>query len=103
MGKVTSLNEGKNEGLTVPSSAHKVNMYTPLDVGREVVKELYRRVVRHLGYSSTVKQVVIATPAEFTAEQKELTAKIFEKAGLKVIRVLDEPTAAAIAYGLEKN
>jgi molecular chaperone DnaK (HSP70) len=101
--RVTSLNSGRDVGFIVPSSAHKVNMYTPLDVGKEVVLELYRRLVDHLGYSSTVNQVVIATPAEFTTEQKALTAKIFENAGLKVIRVLDEPTAAAIAYGLEND
>ena len=49
------------------------------------------------------RKVVIATPAEFTSLQKEYTTQVFERAGYKVTGMLDEPTAAAMAYGLHRK
>ena len=97
--EVTGLDSGQGVGFVVPSSSHKNTVYTPLDVGESIVTELHRRLVNYLGYK-TMTKVVIAAPAEFTLKQKELTTNIFENAGLKVIGLLDEPTAAAMAYGL---
>ncbi|TFJ83252.1 hypothetical protein NSK_005414 [Nannochloropsis salina CCMP1776] len=50
-----------------------------------------------------VNKAVIAVPAKFTPRQKQATGEAFKRAGLKVMRVLEEPTAAAIAYGLHQK
>lgn len=50
-----------------------------------------------------VTKAVIAVPAKFTNTQRAATAEAFKKAGLKVVRVMEEPTAAAVAYDLHKK
>lgn len=50
-----------------------------------------------------MNKAVIAVPAKFNKKQREATAEAYRLAGLKVVRVLEEPTAAAIAYDLHKN
>jgi molecular chaperone DnaK (HSP70) len=55
-----------------------------------------------LGHSQ-VKKAVMAVPAKFTSIQREATASAFKAAGLKVVRVIEEPTAAAVAYKLHKK
>jgi molecular chaperone DnaK (HSP70) len=50
-----------------------------------------------------VNKAIIAVPAKFNAEQRQATAAAYKAAGLKVIRVLEEPTAAAVAYQLHKK
>ena len=57
---------------------------------------------KHLGHSQ-IKTAVIAVPAKFNNRQRAATANAFKLAGLKVSRVLEEPTAAALAYGLHKK
>ena len=52
---------------------------------------------------STVKNAVITVPAYFSDSQRQATRNAGEFAGLKVMRIINEPTAAAIAYGLEKK
>lgn len=53
--------------------------------------------------SFQLDRVVIAVPVDFKAAQRRATVQAYEKAGLKVARVLEEPTAAAIAYGLHQT
>jgi molecular chaperone DnaK (HSP70) len=50
-----------------------------------------------------VNKAIIAVPAKFTAQQRQATGEAYRRAGLKVIRVLEEPTAAAVAYRLHKR
>jgi len=77
----------------------------PHEVGTEIVKHLLTQTSRHLGYdtSSTIKSAVVAVPAKFNQRQRQETAKAFKGAGLKVTRIMDEPTAAALAYGLHRK
>ncbi|GMH69149.1 hypothetical protein TrRE_jg9422, partial [Triparma retinervis] len=77
-------------------------LVTPPEVGSEVVKYLLSQVSLHLGHTA-VTTAVIAVPAKFNSKQREETAKAFKLAGLKVARVMDEPTAAALAYGLHRS
>ena len=77
-------------------------LVTPEEVGSEVVKYLLSQVSQHLGHTS-VTTAVIAVPAKFNALQRSATASAFKLAGLKVARVMDEPTAAALAYGLNRK
>jgi molecular chaperone DnaK (HSP70) len=73
---------------------------SPEHVGSYVVSYLLHLTCGFLGYDH-ITSVVIAVPAKFTATQRAATAKAFQMAGLKVTRILEEPTAAALAYGLQ--
>ncbi len=75
--------------------------YTPVDVSSIILKKLVEGAEKQLG--EKIKDVIITVPAYFTDAQKEDTRKAGEKAGLNVLRLLPEPTAAAIAYGLDKG
>jgi len=73
---------------------------SPERVGSYVVKHLLHLASVYLGYDH-ITSAVIAVPAKFTPMQRAATARAFQMAGLKVTRVLEEPTAAALAYGLQ--
>jgi molecular chaperone DnaK (HSP70) len=75
---------------------------TPEQVGTEVLKHLLALTRDYLGHSQ-VNKAVIAVPAKFTAIQRQATAEAYRQAGLKVVRVMEEPTAAAVAYRLHKR
>jgi len=51
----------------------------------------------------SIQKVVITVPAYFTERQKQATKHAGEIAGLEVIKIINEPTAASLAYGFEKN
>merc|ERR1719296_257968 len=87
-------------GFTVPAG-RKTKWVSPVQVGAEVVKQLKRSVAEHVGY--TMSQTVICVPAKFGYEEAKATQEAFELAGFRVTRVLEEPTAAAIAYNLHKG
>ena len=74
---------------------------TTIDVAREVLEKIKKETSKYLG--EEVTDAVITIPAYFTDEQREATRKAGELAGLNVLRLLTEPTAAAIAYGLDKE
>ncbi|XP_004302793.1 PREDICTED: heat shock cognate 70 kDa protein-like [Fragaria vesca subsp. vesca] len=61
------------------------------------------REIAEMFLDSTVKNAVITVPAYFSDSQRQATRNAGEFAGLKVMRIINEPTAAAIAYGLEKQ
>lgn len=50
-----------------------------------------------------MNKAVIAVPAKFDSNQRAATAAAYKRAGLKVVRVIEEPTAAAVAYNLHKK
>ena len=97
--KIVPLNDGESIGFYIPAIDKVVD---PIEIGSKIVEELKRRVDAQLGHRMA-RSVVIATPAEFTALQKEYTAQVFERAGYRVTATLDEPTAAAMAYGLHRQ
>jgi molecular chaperone HscA len=72
---------------------------TPADVGAEVLRVLRTRAEAALGGPLT--GAVITVPAYFDDAQRQATKDAAEQAGLKVLRLLNEPTAAAVAYGLD--
>lgn len=79
-----------------------VKIVYPEEIALEVVKHLMQLTNTFLGHRQ-VKNVVIAVPAKFNTKQREATAKVFANAGLRVVRMLEEPSAAAIAYQLHKR
>ena len=73
----------------------------PEQVSAEVLRKLVADASAKLG--SSIKDVVVTVPAYFDNSQREATKQAGEIAGLNVLRVINEPTAAALAYGLEKK
>jgi molecular chaperone HscA len=74
---------------------------TPIEVSGEVLRALKRRAEAH--FSTKVEQAVITVPAYFDDAQRQATKDAGRLAGLEVLRLLNEPTAAALAYGLDKG
>jgi len=75
---------------------------SPEQIGTEVLKYLLQLTSDYLGHKQ-VNKAVIAVPAKFSALQRQATAAAYKAAGLKVMRVMEEPTAAAVAYRLHKR
>jgi molecular chaperone HscA len=80
------------------SGGHPV---TPIEVSGEILRTLKRRAEAH--FAGKVERAVITVPAYFDDAQRQATKDAGRLAGLDVLRLLNEPTAAALAYGLEKN
>ncbi len=75
--------------------------YTPQQISGFILQELKRTAEDYLG--ETVEKAVITVPAYFNDAQRQATKDAGEIAGLKVERIINEPTAAALAYGLDKK
>lgn len=87
------------DGLAAINVEGKV--YTPQEIGAKVLMKLKADAESYLG--ETVTQAVITVPAYFDDAQRQATKQAGEIAGLKVERIINEPTAAALAYGLDKK
>jgi len=76
-------------------------MYSPSQVGAFVLMKMKETAESYLG--STVNNAVVTVPAYFNDSQRQATKDAGQIAGLNVLRVINEPTAAALAYGLDKS
>ncbi len=111
VGQVAKRQAVSNPDNTVSSikrymgTDHKVTIegksYTPQEISALILQKLKADAEGYLGGS--VSQAVITVPAYFTDAQRQATKDAGKIAGLEVLRIINEPTAAALAYGLDKN
>jgi molecular chaperone DnaK len=93
--KVSEVDKDK---LVIETNGRK---YIPQEISAIVLQNLKRTAEEYLGHD--VKQAVITVPAYFNDNQRQATKEAGEIAGLEVLRIINEPTAAALAYGLDKD
>ena len=74
---------------------------SPQSVGAHVLRKLRTQVEKYI--NRPVQKAVLAVPADFTEEQRNATRDAGIEAGLDVLRIISEPTAAALAYGLQRR
>ncbi len=74
---------------------------SPIEISAEILKKLKNDAEEYLNQS--ISQAVITVPAYFNHDQRQATKTAGEIAGLKVLRIINEPTAASLAYGLDKK
>src|SRR5437763_11291245 len=75
--------------------------FTPQEMSARILQKLKRDAESYLG--DTVTQAVVTVPAYFDDAQRTATREAGEIAGLEVLRIINEPTAAALAYGLDRE
>jgi molecular chaperone DnaK len=92
--------QGPSNDAQVRIPAKKVD-YTPQDISAMILGKLKQDAEAYLG--EPVKQAVITVPAYFNDSQRQATKDAGKIAGLEVLRIINEPTAAALAYGLDKK
>ncbi|MEK9171573.1 MAG: molecular chaperone DnaK, partial [Patescibacteria group bacterium] len=90
--------EGKDKTAAVKVDGR---IYTPQEISAKILAKIKADAEAYLG--TTVDKAVITVPAYFDDSQRQATKQAGEIAGLKVERIINEPTAAALAYGLDKK
>ena len=92
------LNVNNNVKLDCPAAGKQ---FAPEEISAQVLRKLVEDASKYLG--ETVTQAVITVPAYFNDSQRQATKDAGKIAGVEVLRIINEPTAASLAYGLDKK
>jgi molecular chaperone DnaK len=92
------LNDSDNVRIDCPGAGKK---FAPEEISAQVLRKLVDDASKYLG--ETVTDAVITVPAYFNDSQRQATKDAGKIAGINVLRIINEPTAAALAYGLDKK
>jgi molecular chaperone DnaK len=92
------LNANGNVKLDCPAAGKQ---FAPEEISAQVLRKLVEDASKYLG--ETVTQAVITVPAYFNDSQRQATKDAGKIAGVEVLRIINEPTAASLAYGLDKK
>ena len=98
--KIVQSNNGKTPEVEVKTSKGS-KTYSPVEISSFIIKHMVENAERYL--TKRIKKLVITVPAYFNSYQRNSTKQAAELLGLKVLRVINEPTAAALSYGFEKK
>jgi molecular chaperone DnaK len=93
-----TIKSGKNEMAVVEVEGRQ---FTPQEISAKILAKIKADAEHYLG--EPVKQAVITVPAYFDDSERQATKQAGEIAGLEVLRIINEPTAASLAYGLDKK
>ncbi|MCP3931701.1 MAG: Hsp70 family protein [Bacteroidetes bacterium] len=97
---VASIKRRMGENISIPIGNKQLR---PEEISAIILKKIKQEVINHFKLpAESVIRSVVTVPAYFTEEQREATKQAAELAGLKVERIINEPTAAALAFGLSK-
>ncbi|MEL7159586.1 MAG: Fe-S protein assembly chaperone HscA [Bacteroidota bacterium] len=96
--RVIDEDEDRLVKIAVPGSEGSDKYYSPIELSAEILKELKGRIEEEL--ARPVTRAVITVPAYFNDSQRQATRDAGKLAGLDVLRIVNEPTAASLAYGI---
>ena len=94
------VNKDQNDNIKINCPALNKE-FSPEEISAQVLRKLINDATTYLGQD--VKQAVITVPAYFNDSQRQATMDAGKIAGVEVLRIINEPTAASLAYGLDKN
>ena len=98
--KIVQSNEGKTPEVEIKTNK-ETKTYNPIVISSFIIKHMVQKAEKYLNRKIT--KLVITVPAYFNNSQRQSTKQAAELAGLKVLRVINEPTAAALSYGFDKK
>jgi L1 cell adhesion molecule like protein len=94
------VNDGNDKPLIEVEYKNEAKRFRPEEIGAMILTKMKETAETYLGH--TVKKAVITVPAYFNDAQRQATKDAGTIAGLEVLRIINEPTASALCYGLDK-